>query len=54
MDIRDGRALGFTNYLEPVVAFDTLGKSWSGGNAFVEENGFAHSFTSALNSIDMM
>lgn len=46
MDIKDGRALGFTNYLEPVEAFDTLENRWSGGNAFVVEKGFTHSFTS--------
>lgn len=46
MDIKEGRAVGFTNDLEPVKAFDTLENRWPGGNAFAVEKGFARSFTS--------
>lgn len=48
VDIKEGRASGFTNDLEPVEAFDTLEEKWFGGSAFAVEKGFACSFISFL------
>lgn len=48
VDIKEGRTSGFTNYLEPVEAFDTLEKRWFGDSGFAVEKGFSCSFISFL------
>lgn len=48
VDMKEGRASGFTNYLEPVEAFDTREERWFGGSAFAVMKGFACSFISFL------